>query len=239
MIVPVKNLLIPGLRRAALARVLSIAALGLSAAPAAPSDAPRGAGVAALLRQVEEHRAASDAAKSPKEKLAWARRSYESAQQARDAAPSHARARLAVATAAGRLAELESPRRRMELSRVVRDEAEAAVKLDPRLADAWHVIGRWNYEVANLPLVMRVLAEAVYGRFPDASNTRAAEALEQAVRHEPGRLMHHAELGRAYAALGRKDEARRELELALTLPVRSKDEEESRRRAVRALNNLK
>ena len=55
---------------------------------------------------------------------------------------------------------------------------------------------------------------------------------------QPDRVIHHVELGRTYAALGRKQEARAELNKGLALPSREKDDNESKDRARKALAAL-
>ncbi|MEX1110565.1 MAG: tetratricopeptide repeat protein [Chthoniobacterales bacterium] len=177
-------------------------------------------------------------APSKKEKLRLAQLGYDTALQAKKLAPNDPEVRVTVAVAAGRLAFYSESRRRLELSSVVRSESAEAVRLDPRFALGWHVLGRWNYEIANLNPLLRVVAEAVYGKMPPASNDEAIRALSRAVQLEPGNALFHAELGRAYLAAGRKDEAKRELQKSLTLPRRSRDDAGAQDRAKQALRGL-
>ena len=167
-----------------------------------------------------------------------ARKALDFALRAVKCDPDNANARLSLAICYGKAAFLEGARRRIEMSRMIRDEAEAALRLDPGSDYAWHVLGRWNYELANFNAALRFLAETVYGKLPDASNERAAECFEKAVAIQPGRVIHHVELGRTYAALGRKQEARAELSKGLALPSREKDDNESKDRARKALAAL-
>ena len=177
-------------------------------------------------------------APSRKEQLRLAQLGYETALRAKQLAPRNAEVRVTVAIAAGRLAFYSEPRRRLELSRVVQSEAAEAVKLNPRFALGWHVLGRWHYEIANLNAVLRVLAEAIYGKIPPGSNEAAIENLRRAVELEPGNALFHAELGRAYLAAGQKDEARRELQKAVSLPQRSRDDAGAQSRAKQALREM-
>ncbi len=167
-----------------------------------------------------------------------ARKALDFALRAVKCDPDNANARLSLAICYGKAAFLEGARRRIEMSRMIRDEAEAALRLDPGSDYAWHVLGRWNYELANFNAALRFLAETVYGKLPDASNERAAECFEKAVAIQPGRVIHHVELGRTYAALGRKQEALAELNKGLALPSREKDDNESKDRARKALAAL-
>ena len=167
-----------------------------------------------------------------------ARKALDYAQRAVKSDAGNANAHLSLAICYGKAAFLESARRRIEMSRLIREEAEAAIRLDPRLDYAWHVLGRWNYELANFNAALRFLAEAIYGKFPDASNERAAECFQKAVAIQPDRVIHHVELGRTYAALGQKQEALTELKKGLSLPSREKDDNESKDRARKAITAL-
>ena len=177
-------------------------------------------------------------APSKKERLRLAQLGYDTALQAKKLAPNDPEVRVTVAIAAGRLAFYSEPRQRLELSSVVRSESAEAVKLNPRFALGWHVLGRWNYEIANLNPVLRILAQAVYGKMPPASNDEAIRGLSRAVELEPNNALFHAELGRAYLAAGRKEEAKRELQKSLTLPRRSRDDAGAQDRAKQALRGL-
>lgn len=152
--------------------------------------------------------------------------------------PNSGDARLAVAICYGKVAFFEGPGKKIEYSRFVKDEAEAAVRLNPNLDYGWHVLGRWQYEMATLNPALKAIAQTIYGKFPDASLEQAAEYLERAVKTGPPRVVHHTELGRTYAGLGRKEEARAQLQKALQLPSREKDDRESKERAQKALSSL-
>ena len=177
-------------------------------------------------------------APSKKEKVRLAQLGYDTALRARKLAPGDPEVRVTVAIAAGRLAFYSSPQQRLELSSVVKSESSEAVRLDPRFALGWHVLGRWNYEIANLNPLLRVVAEAVYGKMPPASNEEAIRGLSRAVELEPGNALFHAELGRAYLAAGREKEAKRELQKSLTLPRRNRDDAGAQDRAKQALRGL-
>ena len=118
-------------------------------------------------------------------------------------------------------------------------EAEIAARLDPKNDNAWHVLGRWNYEVANFNPILKALAQAVYGRLPDASNEKAIEYFSEAIALQPRRVAHHLELGRAYLALGEKQRARQQFNKGLSLPSTEKDDENNKQRARMTLKQLR
>lgn len=177
-------------------------------------------------------------AKSSAERKQLGAEALDAAQRAVAADPKSAEAHLSLSIVYGRLAQDESARRKVELSRLIRDEAETAARLDPREDYAWHVLGRWNYEMANFNTVLKALAQAIYGKFPDASNEKAVEYLEKAVALRPDRVVHQIELGRAYLAIGEKDKARAALEKGLSLPSVAKDDNETKERGRKALSQL-
>lgn len=178
-------------------------------------------------------------ARSRREQARLAELGYETAVRAKELDPRDPEGRLTLAIAAARLAYYTSnPRRKLELSQVAHDEAQESVRLNPRYALGWHMLGRWHYELAGLNPVLRVLAGTIYGRHPAASYEQAAEYMEKAVQLESGNALFHAELGRAYLALGRNVDAKKELERSLTLPRRTRDDAGAQDRARQALRTL-
>jgi tetratricopeptide (TPR) repeat protein len=195
---------------------------------------------AEILRRIaRQYDRLSLAADSPAEKKTHLTDALEAAQRAVKADPENSQARLCLAIVYGRLAQQAPPRRQIELSKLIKEEAEAAVQLDPRNDIAWHVLGRWNFEMASVNPVLRGLAQVVYGKFPDASAARAEECFLKAIAAGPPRVMHHAEYGLFLVAQGRKNDARKQLKIALSLSAKNPEDEETQERARRALATLR
>jgi tetratricopeptide (TPR) repeat protein len=152
--------------------------------------------------------------------------------------PEHAKSLLSVAICYGRLIRFQDTRTKVEYSRFVKEYADKALKIDPSDSYAWHVLGAWNYELAQMGPFSRAFVKVVYGGMPSASNEEAERLFRKAVTLAPDRVSHHAELGRTLALLGKKDEARAELNKALALPSREKDDTESKKRAAATLSHL-
>jgi tetratricopeptide (TPR) repeat protein len=171
-------------------------------------------------------------AKPATEALAYATRSLDAARRAAELAPNNSKAHLALAVAYGRITDYEDDRTKVEYSRYVKSEAEKALELDPADDFAYHVLGRWNYAVATLNPVMKLLAKWVYGGVPEASLEEAARDYKKAIELAPQRLIHHHELARVYAALGQMEKARKEWQTELTLKPEDNegviDQEEAR-----------
>jgi tetratricopeptide (TPR) repeat protein len=170
-----------------------------------------------LLRISQQYSNMIGQAKSPAEALDDARQSMDEAQQAAALAPQNPKAHLALAVAYGRLTDFEDNRTKVEYSRYVKAEADKTLELDPKEDFAYHVLGRWNYAVATLNPMLKLIAKFVYGGIPDASLEEAVRDYQKAIELAPQRVIHHHELARTYVALGRMDEARKEWETELTL----------------------
>lgn len=152
--------------------------------------------------------------------------------------PNNAMAQLALAVSYGRVAPYLDNKTKIAYSKLVKQHVDKALALNPREDLSWHVLGAWNYELANLNAVTRAIAQIIYGKLPDATNEDAVKAFKKAVELNPRRVGNQVELGRALLAAGRKDEAKAALEKGLSLPNRQRDDPETKERARAALKKL-
>jgi Flp pilus assembly protein TadD len=148
------------------------------------------------------------------------REAVELARRSVRAAPGAARPHATLAAALGRLALFEGGKRKVELAREVRSEAELAARLDPSDFAAFVVLGILERELATLNPFLKAFARTFFGRLPEASEEGSAAHLERAVRLEPEYITPRVELARTYLELDREVDARRELEAALELAPR-------------------
>jgi Flp pilus assembly protein TadD len=204
----------------------------LQAEKLAPNDAN------VLYRIAREYALSMNDTASTDEQRSRGEQALGYAKRAVAADPNNAQAHLAAAICYGRLSSLVDTRTRIGYSRLIKEQVDAAVALDPKDDYAYHVLGVWNYELAGLSPLLRGMARVIYGTVPDASYEDAVRDFQKAVELAPERVSHHVELGRTYAALGKKDLARKELNLALSLSDHEKDDAESKRRARAALQKL-
>ncbi len=197
---------------------------------------PNDAGLLVKIARQHAHRM-NDLAK-PAEKLAEGRTALEFAERAVQAEPGRAEAHLAVAICLGKLTPLLGTREKIEASKRLKSAAETAVKLDPRSDYAWHLLGRWHQALAGMSGLVKGIVRVVYGGLPPASSEEAVRCFQKAIALRPDRLIHPVELGRTYAQMGRRDEARVFLQKGLALPPREKDDPETLARGRAALKAL-
>jgi tetratricopeptide (TPR) repeat protein len=172
------------------------------------------------------------------EKQAYGVKSLDYAKRSMAADPNNALAQLAVAVAYGRLATYLDNKTKIAYSKLVKEHVDKSLALDPNNDLTYHVLGAWNYELANLNPILRAIARLIYGDIPAASNEDAVKDFKKAIELNPKRLANQVELGRTYVAMGQKDLARAALEKGLAMPNRQRDDDVEKQRAREALKKL-
>lgn len=183
------------------------------------------------------HLMADASGQSEKIKLGEIGKEY--ARRAATLAPSESEAHLSVAISYAKMTPLLDKKGQMEASREIKTEVDKALTLDPSKDLAWHILGCWRQRMASIGLVTRTMARLVYGKLPDATNDEAVKCFQEAIKLNPGRLIHHIELGRTYAQMGKVEEARKCIEKGLAMPNIGKDDPEVKRRGRETLLSLK
>jgi tetratricopeptide (TPR) repeat protein len=130
--------------------------------------------------------------------------------------------RLSVAF--GRLALFRGGKEKINLAKAVRAQVDTALVLNPQADLAWHVLGRWHQDLANLNWALRAVAKVIFGGVPPGSNDEAVAAFQKAIAINPAHIEHHLELGRTYKIMGKKDLARASFQKAVDLPASEEDD---------------
>jgi tetratricopeptide (TPR) repeat protein len=120
----------------------------------------------------------------------------------------------------------------------IKAAVDRAIQLDPNNDNAWYILGRWNRTLANVSVAKRVVAKALYGALPVTTNEEAEKCLLKAIEINPNRLMHYIELGRIYAQMGRKEEARKYIQKGMAMPDKEKDDPEMKEIGKQILQKL-
>ena len=104
------------------------------------------------------------------------------------------------------------------LAKDVKYYAEKAIRLDPNNFRAYHILGRWNYEVSNLNIAEKSFARIFYGKLPSASLDDAIAAFEKSRAINPAFILNYLELARSYHRMDEDKKAIAYLRILLTLP---------------------
>ena len=172
------------------------------------------------------------------DKVASGKTALAYAERAVAAAPRDCDSHLALAICLGKLTPYIGAKEKIEASRRIKTAADQALALDPKNDYAWHLLGRWHQSLANIGGATRMLAGAIYGGLPAASNDEAVKCFKKSISLNPKRLIHVIELGRTYAMMGRKAEAKQYLEQGLSMPEKEKDDAETKQRGRESLKEL-
>jgi tetratricopeptide (TPR) repeat protein len=175
---------------------------------------------------------------SKQEKLRLGTVSLKFAERAATLAPNNAEAQLSPAISYGKMLPSMGSKDQINASPRIKAAVDRTLQLDAANDTAWHILGRWNRVLANISVVKRVFAKTFYGDLPVTTNEAAEKCLLKAIAINPNRLMHYIELGRIYAEMGRKEEARKYLQKGLAMPNKDKDDPEMKEIGQETLKKL-
>ncbi|MCE9608618.1 MAG: hypothetical protein K8R23_00145 [Chthoniobacter sp.] len=194
---------------------------------------PKNVGI--LIRIAQQYADLVDVTKPSDAAKQCAQQSLDYAQRALALDAKSAKAHLAVAVGYGKLTDFVANKTKLEYSKIIKEETEKSLELDPTNDFAWSILGRWHAGMANVNGVLKVLANVVYGGVPTASNEDAERCLKKAAELAPRRILHRAELARLYKIMGQSDLAAKEWQTVLALPAVEADDEKEKASARIAL----
>lgn len=112
--------------------------------------------------------------------------------------PQSDEANLAMSIAMGRIALTKSGKEKISSVKEIKTFAENAISLNSNNYKAWHVLGKWYYEVSNLNFFEKAAIKMIYGGLPDASFAKSIMAFEKARSLSKNFCLNHLELAKAY-----------------------------------------
>jgi tetratricopeptide (TPR) repeat protein len=176
--------------------------------------------------------------KNSQDKYAHFRQAEDFARQAIEANPKGGEGYRWMAIAIGAQADDADIRTQIQLSRRVKENIDKAIALDPNDDISLLVLSRWHYKIASLGFWSRAVVKVVYGGLPPASMKKSEELLLRAITIKD-RISHRYCLAKVYNQMGRREDALRQLRLALTLPVTFPEEADDLEKAKRKLVSWK
>lgn len=160
------------------------------------------------------------------------------AEQAIKVNPRGADGYYALAVAMGRFALTKSGSDRINAVKEIRNNAEKALKLNPSHGRAWHVMGKWHYEVSNLNMFEKAGVKLIYGGLPPASIGESIRAYEKARELEPYFALNFLELAKAYKRNEQKSKAIQMLKMLPSIPNKTVDDPRIKREGAQLLKEL-
>ncbi|HOZ78023.1 MAG TPA: hypothetical protein PLY34_08490 [Ferruginibacter sp.] len=152
--------------------------------------------------------------------------------------PQNSAANCMMAIALGRVSLEKSGKEKVKAAKEIKKYADLAIKNDPLNAKAWHVLGRWQYELSNLSFVEKAAVKVLFGGMPKSSFKEAVAAFEKAKTLSPNFVINYLELAKAYKKNGEKAKAKAAINTMLQLPNTTEDDEASKTTAKKLLKEL-
>lgn len=167
---------------------------------------------------------------------------YEAAQKYASIAlriePNNSGANCMMAIALGRVSLEKSGKEKVKAAKEIKKYVDLALKNDPKNFKAWHVLGRWNYEISNLSFVEKAAVKILFGGMPKASFKEAVASFEKARDLSQGFVINYFELAKAYKKTNQKAKAIAAVNTMLALPNTTEDYEPTKTIAKKLLKEL-
>ncbi len=134
-------------------------------------------------------------------------------------------ANVAMSIAVGRIALLKSGKEKIASVKELKAYVDKAIAINPNNFRAWHILGKWHYELSNLNGFERTAAKIIYGTLPASSLASSIACYEKAKALTNNFALNYLELAKAYKRNGEKAKAIAQLNYLLTLPNKVQDDE--------------
>lgn len=136
--------------------------------------------------------------------------------------PAGAEGHFALAASLGRESLNKGKNDRIKSAAEIRREALRTLALNPKHDGAYHILGRWNAEIMRISGFSRFFAKKFLGAgvFKQASWEQAIYNMEKAVELDSTRIYHRLELAEIYADRKRLSDAKTQLRVLDSLPLR-------------------
>ncbi len=148
-------------------------------------------------------------------------------------------ANTSMAIMLGRSTLTKSGKEKVILAKDLKKYVEAAIKSNPLNFLAWHVLGRWHYEISNLNFIEKAAVNIFYGGFPPSSLKEAITAFEKAKALSPDFILNYFELAKAYYRNNQKSKAQALLTQMMLIPNHTEDDPSLKEKGKKMLNELK
>lgn len=138
--------------------------------------------------------------------------------------PENSEANCVMAIALGRTSLDRSGKEKINAAKEIKKHVDIAVKNDPQNYKAWHVLGRWHYEICSLNFIERAAVKVLFGGVPKASLAESIRAFEKAKSILPGFVLNYYEMAKAYKKNGQKEKAINTINTMLLLANTTEDD---------------
>lgn len=139
-------------------------------------------------------------------------------------APLNDEANVALAMVLGKSSLTKSGKEKLKSAREIKTRVDIALKTNPNNYLAWHILGRWHYEISNISSVERTAAKIFFGGIPTGSLKNAIMYFEKAKTLMPHFILNYIELAKAYHRDGQVSKAIALMHTIQAFPLNTEDD---------------
>jgi tetratricopeptide (TPR) repeat protein len=139
-------------------------------------------------------------------------------------APTNSEANCVMAIALGRMTMNKSGKEKINTAKEIKKYADNAVLYDPNNFKAWHVLGRWHYELSCLNMVEKTAVKIFFGGVPKCSFKESIAAFEKAQSIAGGFILNYFEMAKSLKKNNQKQKAIYALNTLINLPNHTEDD---------------
>lgn len=149
-------------------------------------------------------------------------------------------AHYAYAMALGRINENASSKQKIANAKLIKAQCDRAIALNPKLAGAYHILGRWHRTIANFSAIEKAMINSFFGGVPPGgSHEDAIKSFMTAIGIEPKYMNHQFELAQTYYDMGKTVEAKLWAKKALEITPSNDDDIKAKKDCEELLKKLK
>ena len=138
----------------------------------------------------------------------------------------------------GQIGEAEGTEQKIKNSYGMRDHTLLAIQYDPADDANYHVMGRWNYALADLSWFERQIASIIYATPPEASFEEALKFFKKANELDKTDIRNMLYIGYCYDKLDNEKAAETWFKMAIAAPATSDSDRSLQKEAQEALDDL-
>ena len=168
---------------------------------------------------------------------AWFKAALTYAAKAMKASASSDQANVSMAMILGKSTLTKSGKEKLRNARVIKQHLDVALKTNPNNYLAWHILGRWNYEISNVSAVERAGAKLFLGGVPQGSVKNAIMYLEKSRSLMPSFILNYISLANAYHKDGQVSKAISVLKAIHLLQSHTEDDPKHKADALKMLKS--
>jgi tetratricopeptide (TPR) repeat protein len=138
--------------------------------------------------------------------------------------PLNDQANVAMAMVSGKISLTKNGKEKIINAKEIKKLVDVALKTNPNNYLAWHILGRWNYEISNVSMIERAAAKVFFGGIPEGSLKNAIMYFEKTKTLMPYFILNYIELAKAYQRDGQSEKAITLLKTIQSFPINTEDD---------------